>query len=118
MPPQANRTKVSIAEIVEDANVPVPVSSALKRKADVLDAETEDADEKPERQPSPIATTKQAVETSAAQAEPQRPKKRLRRALNVAGKGAVYAGKGAAYAAVGVVAAVGALMALPDSFFE
>jgi pSer/pThr/pTyr-binding forkhead associated (FHA) protein len=112
-PQQTPRTKVSIAEIVEDlpqdlpqqpltpASITTPPSK--KRKADALEA---DEEEKAEEEPTVVAE-KADKATEVASVVANRPKKRLRRALHLAGT-----------AAIGAAAVVGSLMYLPHGFFE
>lgn len=110
-PQQSSRTKVSIAEIVEEApaHPPTPNSIAsppgLKRKASVLE---EDEDEGA-KSSSAVVSEPEAIanETSTIAA---RPKKRLRSALR-------FAGTMAAGVAVGAVAVVGGLLYLPQDAF-
>lgn len=114
-PQQTPRTKVSIAEIVEEAPqqppTPTSVSSLgnLKRKADVLDEEENET-----REESPFLPAVEQVIVPVTEVGPAvapRPKKRLRAAL-------AYGGTAAASVVFTTVAVVGALMALPDGYFE
>lgn len=92
---------------------------SLKRKADDLDAEImallTDATPLPmptaAGAPNNESAPEMAAKTGAHRTDVQRPRKRLRTALS-------FAGTVAASVTFGAVAVVGALTALPDSFFE
>jgi hypothetical protein len=111
------RASEFIRHIIEKNGVlytAAPATAGSKRKADVLDAEEDvlDPEEDVIKAERVEETTVQVVTESPAPVPvTQRPRKKLRRALNLVST--VAAG-----VAFGAIAVVGGLTALPEGFFE